>query len=249
MPVLVLEHSDVARGGRLSSRLRDHGHRLDYRRLHRGDEVPSLEGIDGIISMGGPMAPDDDDQPWMAAELALLKAAVDRDLPVLGICLGCQLLARALGGEVKRLPAGPRLGWADIKLSPDGREDKLLAGLPWTWMQAHWNSWCVDTLPDSATMLATGSAGDPQIWRFGVRVYAIQCHPEIDPDTMRQWVEDDPELIAESGTSGEAILADTEVHWPTFQRLTDRFFDAVAMLLLPLEPRHHNVGLVPEIHH
>ena len=143
MPILVLEHSDRCRCGRLAAILRDHGgHVLDVRRLHDGDSIPQdLDGIDGVISMGGPMSPQDDSQPWLESELRLLARAASMDLPVLGICLGCQLLARALGGEVEQRPEGPRLGWGEIDLTPDGQEDRLFAGLPWKWNTAHWNTW------------------------------------------------------------------------------------------------------------
>lgn len=250
MSLLVLEHSDRCRCGRLAATLRDHGHILDVRGLHNGDTIPTdLEGIDGIITMGGPMSPSDDSQPWMQSELELLAKAASMDLPILGICLGCQLLARALGGEVERRPHGPRLGWAHIDLSSEGREDRLFAGLPWKWSTAHWNSWQISQLPQDACLLAQGSDGDVQAWRAGVRVYGLQFHPEIAQETLKAWIEDEPEVLKDAGISETTLLEQTQSEWPAFQRLTDRMFKACALLLFPLEQRTLGNGVIQDIHH
>ena len=250
MPILVLEHSDRCRCARLAAILRDHGHVLDVRRLHDGDSIPQeLDEIDGVISMGGPMSPQDEHQPWLEAELKFLARAASMDLPVLGICLGCQLLARALGGEVGPRPAGPRLGWDQIDLTPDGREDRLFAGLPWKWNTAHWNTWQVSTLPEDACLLATGSDGDVQAWKAGVRVYGLQFHPEINEDTMQNWIDDEPQALADVGQNAVALMEQTRSEWSSFERLTERMFKACAMLLFPLEQRTLGTGIIPDIHH
>ncbi|MEE2907321.1 MAG: type 1 glutamine amidotransferase [Planctomycetota bacterium] len=250
MSILVLEHSDRCRCGRLTSALQEHGHRLDIRRLHAGDPVPSdLEGVDGVISAGGPMSPDDDSQPWMNAELECLAKATRADIPVLGICLGCQLLARALGGTVAKRATGPCLGWHETHLTPEGREDRLFAGLPWTWTTAFWNTWQVDGLPEDAHLLATNHQGDVHAWRYGVRTYAFQFHPEVAPNTLERWIDDEPADVTHAGTTKSAIMSQTQAEWPGFERLTERLFKACAMLLFPLEQRTIGTGMVREIHH
>jgi GMP synthase (glutamine-hydrolysing) len=251
MAILVLEHSDLARSGRLGAMLRDHGHRLEYLDLHHGDPLPNdLENVDGVITMGGPMAPDDDSQPWIKGELNLLKAAHEADLPILGICLGSQLLTRALGGQVEKRPDGQRIGWHDINLTSTGREDPLLAGLPWNWNQAHWHSYQSASLPDGSQILAKTTDDDGiQIWKLGVRTYGFQCHPEINPETMQAWIQDEPVAVRNSGMTPDALMQMTHQDWPEFERLTDRLFKACAMLLFPLEPRNLGLGQVSEIHH
>ncbi len=250
MPLLVLEHSDRCRCARLAAILRDHGHVLDVLRLHDGDTIPQeLDGIDGVISMGGPMSPDDDSQPWMEAELRFLARAAAMDLPILGICLGSQLLARALGGTVECRTNGPRIGWDQIRLTPQGREDRLFAGLPWNWTTAHWNSWQISKLPQDASLLATGSDDDVQAWSAGVRVYGFQFHPAIHQETMKVWIDDEPEALANAGQTASELLERTTAEWNTFERLTERIFKACALLLFPLEQRTLGTGIIPDIHH
>ncbi|MDG2424817.1 MAG: type 1 glutamine amidotransferase [Phycisphaerales bacterium] len=250
MSILVLEHSDRCRCGRLASALRDHGHVLDIRRLNDGDSIPEdLEGIDGIISAGGPMAPDDDSHAWMNAEIECLSKAIDLDLPVLGICLGCQLLARALGGSVHKRPSGTNIGWQETRLTPEGREDRLFAGLPWNWTTAFWNSWQVDSLPKDAQVLASNQDGDVHAWRHGVRTYAYQFHPEVSPAILENWIDDEPDVLQQAGTTKAEVMGRTEAEWPSFERLTERLFKACALLLFPLEQRSIGTGKVREVHH
>ena len=133
MATLIIECTDLAASRRLGTTLADHGHRLDVRRLHRGDALPpDLMGIDAIACLGGPQSSNDDTIPWMADLLDLLRTAHAVGVPVLGICLGSQVLARALGGRVDAMPNGPRHGWSNVELTPTGREDPMHKGLPWS---------------------------------------------------------------------------------------------------------------------
>ena len=116
---------------------------------------------------------------WMEPLLDFIRAAHDAEIPLFGVCLGSQLFARALGGTVESMEEGPRLGWAGVDLSPDGREDPLHKGLPWNWMQFHWNRDSVRELPGGARVLSRGDRGDVQGWRLGVRTYGVQYHPEL----------------------------------------------------------------------
>jgi GMP synthase-like glutamine amidotransferase len=137
--LLVLEHSDSAPSQRLGERLIQYGHRLRVRRLHRGDELPAnLSGIDGVITCGGEQSATDDGLSWLAGEMELLRAAHGHALPIVGICLGSQILARSLGGEVTRMARGIELGWHSVALNPVGFEEVLHAGIAWSSMQPLW---------------------------------------------------------------------------------------------------------------
>ncbi len=246
MATLIIECSDLAGSRRLGTTLADHGHRLDVRRVHHGDAVPvDLADIDAIACLGGPQSANDDSLDWLPPVLALLRAAHESGVPVLGICLGCQLLARALGGRVDAMPNGPRHGWSAVDLSPVGREDPMHKGLPWSMMSFHWNNDCVVDLPADAAALAHGADGEIQAWMCGVRTYGLQHHPEIDREQIEQWAADDAELLAQRGVDLEAIRADTELHFDEFLRLTNRYFETVAMLLMPLDRRSTAVAHLP----
>src|SRR5690606_15590880 len=129
-------HSDIGGPGRLGRVFRDHGYKLDIRRVDLAEErggapiPPDLDDVEGVISLGGPqdvMAK----EPWVAQEIEFLRTAHEAGLPVVGICLGCQLLARALGGEVDRA-AKPERGFTRVVQTPAGNTDRVLAGVPWT---------------------------------------------------------------------------------------------------------------------
>ena len=104
MAILVFEHSDVTGSERLGETLRNHGHVLRVVSLHLGDAVPyDLDDVDGVVCCGGAGSALDDGQSWLEPQMDLLREAHERQMPIVGICLGSQILARALGGEVERL--------------------------------------------------------------------------------------------------------------------------------------------------
>src|SRR5687767_5570495 len=139
MSIFVFEHSDLAGVERFGRTLNDYGHKLRIVRPHAGDAVPDdLDDCDGIIAMGGPQSATDDSVPFIAPEMALMKEANARGMPIVGICLGSQMLARALGGKVEKMSssggAGIELGFTEVKLNPAGREDIIHAGIAWNAM-------------------------------------------------------------------------------------------------------------------
>jgi GMP synthase-like glutamine amidotransferase len=125
MPILVIEHDVNDTPGVLGRVLTRHGLRMRIIRLHAGDALPpDLDDVDGIVSLGGPQSATDDALPWLADELRLMREASNLAIPVLGICLGAQLLGRALGGTVSRMKT-PASGLGRVDLTPAGRDDPI----------------------------------------------------------------------------------------------------------------------------
>ena len=233
MAILIIEHSDITGSERLGTRLIRDGHKLLVVRVHRGEELPkTLDEIDGIVCCGGPQEPTHD-EPWVEHELHLLREADTLQIPVLGICLGAQLLTRALGGELSTLEA-PEIGWYELSLSPTGREDVLFAGQPWQGPQLHWHHFEIKTLPEGAKLLASSDRCKNQAWVKGISTYAVQFHPECTRKTITAWIADEDKA---SGIDGNLIEEETNLHFADYERLTDRFFEAVSQILMPMQSR------------
>jgi GMP synthase-like glutamine amidotransferase len=248
MAMLILHHSRLVGADRLAEKLRDHGQQLRFVNLHAGDPVPDdLIDVDGIVTCGGAGNVNDDAHPWLEQEMALLRAAHEAELPVIGLCLGSQIMTRAFGGEVAPLDGGIELGWHPVRLTPIGREDPLYAGAPWTSMQAHWHRYYASKTPPGAKVLAKSDRCPVQAWSLGVRTYAFQYHPEIRSQRLEEWHADDPKDLEEAGMTIDALRQQTKQHYPSFERVTDRFFERIVLLLAA--PDRRTAGVVKDLHH
>jgi GMP synthase-like glutamine amidotransferase len=188
--VLILQHTALSRPATILEALAGLGLSVDVRPLHGGAPLPTAEHLNGftaLISLGGAMNTDDAAFPFLIAERALLVEAVCRDLPVLGICLGAQQMARALGGSVYQRQV-PEVGWLPLHvLASDG----LFAGVPSSFEALEWHaqSFCV---PPDATVLAARDGDDgAQAFRVGRRAWGLQFHPEVDEAMLDSWLEHD----------------------------------------------------------
>jgi GMP synthase (glutamine-hydrolysing) len=158
-------------------------------RAHDGDAVPaSIDGYDGLVVMGGAMgAHDDEKAPWLPAVRDLIRTAAAARVPTLGICLGHQLCAVALGGEIVVNPQGRQLGLLDVGWTAAAVDDELMRGLLGPRRAMHWNDDVVIDLPEGAVRLATASTGEVQAARHAPTVWGIQWHPEVDDGLVAAW--------------------------------------------------------------
>lgn len=185
---LVVQHEDPCPTAWLGQWLLDDGVELDVVAAHRGQPVPpDLRGYEGLVVLGGAMSAGDDDRcPWLPATKELVRVAVLSGTPMLGICLGHQLTALALGGAVEPSAAGMTRGVVPVRLTDEGGADPLLAGcdgLP----AVHWNRDVATGLPSGATVLATAPDGTVQAARFGERAWGVQFHPEASAAVVAGW--------------------------------------------------------------
>lgn len=248
MAMLVLQHSDTANAGRLTAMLRDGGHRLRVLDVHRGDALPpDLDDVDGIISCGGYPSANDNSLPWLSREMELLQEAHQAEIPVLGLCLGCQILARALGGEVADLDSGIELGWHPVQLTHAGMNDPVHAGVGWSTVMFHWHREQVVKLPQGANALAKSARTAVQSWSLGLRTYAFQYHPEVVPEDIARWSEESPDDLSEAGMTAEELLLQAETHYAAFHRVSMRIFEQFALLVAPVDRRF--AGLAKDLHH
>lgn len=186
--VLVLQHVPYEPLGTLDRLLRDRRIRIRFCNFARHpDAAPDLDGCDALIVLGGPMNVDEQQRyPHLSTELRLISAALQRGLPVLGICLGAQLLAHALGAAVARLPRA-ELGWHEVRLLPAGLADPVLRPLGAASPIFHWHG---DTfaIPAGATRLAESDLCANQAFRYGRDAYGLQFHLEVDLALIERWL-------------------------------------------------------------
>jgi GMP synthase-like glutamine amidotransferase len=188
MRILVFQHLPVEHPGTFRDFWRERGCEWHAVELDEGGEIPELEGFDLLIVMGGPQDVwQEDIHPWFVAEKAAICRWV-RELgrPYLGICLGHQLLAEALGGRVG-LMTKPEVGLADVELTPEGRDDPLFSGFGDTMQTFQWHGAEITELPSDAVVLARNAACAVQAMRWGEHAYGLQYHVEITPVTVTEW--------------------------------------------------------------
>lgn len=193
--VLVIQHQETCPPARVGAWLEGSGLTLDVRRPDLGDPVPGRLEHDGLLVLGGTVgATDDQDGPWLPATRALVAHAAGRSRPVLGICLGHQIAAVALGGRIGRNPSGHTVGLHEVTRTAagDGGGDPLAAALAPTSAVPQWNTDVVLELPDGSEVLAHNDLGDLMMVRFAATVWGIQGHPEASADMLAAWATTNP---------------------------------------------------------
>lgn len=211
-PVLAFRHVPHEPLGVIEDVLRAAG--LVYSYVDMYDSPPrrfSPDQISGLIVLGGPMNVDEIERyPFLAAETRWIEEAIATDTPVLGICLGAQLIAKALGAPV--YPMGRReIGWGDVTLTTAAEDDLLFAGCPKTFTAFHWHGDAFE-IPLGAVQLARSALCDRQAFRFGRLVYALQFHLETTTAVINDWV-NNPIMLSElascEGVTAEGLQEET----------------------------------------
>ena len=185
MKVLAFRHVPFEGVGHIGPVLQARSIDLEYADLYREDAAsPDISAYAGLIFLGGPMSANDP-LPYLERERALIVQAAGRGQPLLGICLGSQLIARTLGGDVHRNGA-KEIGWFDVHFTEAAAEDSLFAGIrgPETVFHWHGDTW---ELPPGAQRLALSQACRNQAFRAGSNIYGLQFHLEVTPEMIADW--------------------------------------------------------------
>ena len=223
-PILAIEQDPTLPGlGLLGRVVRARGLPIVSAHAWEGD-LDNLRAVDfaGIVPLGGSMQSWDEERlPYLREERELLREAVDEGVPVLGICLGGQVLARALGAEVR--PAErPEVGWQLVEALPEAADDRLLAHLREPVGVYQWHLDVFD-VPDGAVRLARSEQSENQAFRYGERTWGLQFHPEVDLPLYLGWIKNWAGAPERMGLDPDALEASVAAGSPHF---TEPLFDA-----------------------
>ena len=227
MRVLVLQHEWDDGPGYLGEALEKRGAVLDVVRLDRNESIPDIATYDMLLILGGEMnVYQEDRHTWLAPENHLIRQAVEADKAILGICLGGQLLAKALGARV-HLGSAQEIGLVPITLTAEGQNDTLFSGLS----APEAVEWHDDTfeIPNGAVRLASSTACANQAFRYGQRAYGLQFHPEVSPEMLASWFAEFSTAPADATAFQHAVAAKNEALREQAERLVINFIAATGL--------------------
>lgn len=186
--IWVIQHHPVENLGNIAEALEGAALAWQYVRTFEGQPVPKdMKGAGGLILMGGPQGVYETDQhPYLKDEMRLIESALKENRPVLGVCLGSQLLAAALGAKVYK-GARREIGWYPVRLTTEAKSDRLLAGVPEQFTAFHWHGDIFD-LPLDSVALASSEISPIQTFRYGDKAYGFLCHLEITEASVHAMV-------------------------------------------------------------
>jgi GMP synthase (glutamine-hydrolysing) len=231
MRALSIVHQPDAGPGVFAEAMAAKGVQLDNWLIAEGPPPADPSGYDAVLTFGGAMHTDHEtDHPWLRDEKSLLADLIERRVPLLGMCLGSQLVAEAAGATPRRASA-PEIGWHDVELTPDAAGDPLLAGLPPRFSAFQWHSY-ESPLPPGGTALAR-SPVCLQAFRLEGPAWGIQFHSEVSAEDADRWINDyrsDPDAVR-IGLDPEALRTETGAAiaaWNELGRaMCERWIDAI----------------------
>jgi GMP synthase (glutamine-hydrolysing) len=217
--VIVLQHAASENLGTIEDALTACGVAFEYVRSFEGQPVPSgVDGASGLIVMGGPMGVYETDKfPFLRQEMNLMEAFLKAERPILGVCLGSQLLAAVLGAPVKKGRA-KEIGWFPVRLAPASAADALWKDQPSPIVAYHWHGDIFD-LPKGAVALASSDITPLQSYRFGDRAYGILFHLEVTETHIRKMLDEFAGEIRQEKLSASEILKKSEAFLPPLQKV------------------------------
>jgi len=185
--VHILLHAPFERPGHILTWIRRRRLTAVFHRLYEGDSLPCSDPEDWLVVMGGPMSVHDELKcPWLAKEILMIGSAISEGRRVLGICLGAQLMAAALGASVESNP-DKEIGWHEVRLLHRGGKASLFAGFPARWMAFHWHGDRF-AVPAGGRHLASSRACAEQAFEFGGRAVGLQFHLEVTESDIRRFI-------------------------------------------------------------
>ncbi len=232
--LLVFQHVAAEPLGTLDPLIRRRGHRVRFANFERHpDAQPNVDRYRGLIVLGGPMNVEDQVQrPHLRTELRAIERMLEQGKPVLGICLGAQLLAHVLGAPIRR-QREPEIGWYPLRTTATGRADPVLSPLGETAPVFQWHGYRFD-LPSGAAHLARTDSCEQQAFRWGDNAYGFQFHMEMDERLIERWLmtpvyRDELAIFATSQagqqTNEATIRAATQQHMAVMQANADAVFN------------------------
>lgn len=220
--ILIIKHIEIEGPGTLGDFLKQRGRQTETIELEKGDALPSVDECEAIVSLGGPMnVYEEDKYPFLKEEDKFLKQAIREGIPVLGICLGAQLLAKACGARVTKAPQ-KEIGWYEVKLTEETKTDSLFGGLP---ERLNIFQWRQDTfeVPKGGVRLSESKYCLNQAFRFGKNAYGLQFHVEVTQEIINSWINKYTEEKL-SSVDKENMLSEAVKKKETFKKQADSIY-------------------------
>ena len=205
MRVLCVTHGPTVPGGVFDEAVATAGHALERWLAPDGGPPDEPARFDAVMVFGGSQHPDQDDRfAWLAREEEFLQGVLAEKIPVFGVCLGAQMLARAAGARVGPASA-PEIGWLDVALTPDGADDPVLGVLPPQATLFQWHHYTFDVPPGGVELARSPVC--PQAFRLDSPAWGIQFHAEVTLEMLTAWSEEDPDDLP---MPAEALRSESE---------------------------------------
>ncbi len=218
MNVLIIRHVEVEGPGLIEDCLRKDNIPYQILDLEFNPRFPKLDGFTHIILLGGPMNVYEEDRyPFLKNEDLFIKEAIQRGKRILGVCLGAQLIAKALGAKVYKAPV-KEIGWYDMTLTEEGAKDPLFSFFPKSFPAFQWHGDTFD-LPSAGKLMATSSPVRNQAFRYGENAYGLQFHLEIIETMIQEWMNEYEKEFGEAEHphfSKDEIMRDTKRKWAEY---------------------------------